>query len=80
VGLLLVFEFINLFIHPYLGRITDHSPIWMLLILVCLAALLVPLHHRLENWITHRLAEKNKRIRLNAAKKTIADLEENNKK
>jgi tetratricopeptide (TPR) repeat protein len=80
VGLLLVFEYFNLFIHPYLGRITDHSPIWMLLILVCLAALLVPLHHRLEKWITHRLAEKNKRIRLNAAKKTIADLEENNTK
>lgn len=77
IGLLLVFEFINLFIHPYLVKITNHSPLWMLLILVSIAALLVPLHHRLEKWITNKLVEKNKRIRLAAAKRTIATLEGN---
>jgi len=49
----------------------------MLLGLVCIAALLVPLHHRLEKWATHILVEKNKQIRLAAAKKTIAKLEQN---
>ena len=74
-GLLAVFEFINLFIHPYLSHATNDSPVLMLLILIGIGALLVPLHHRLENWITKIMVEKNKKIRLAAAKKTIATLE-----
>ena len=31
-----------------------------------------------QHWITHRLVEKNKKIRLAAAKKTIATLEGEN--
>ena len=34
----------------------------MLLALVCIAALLVPLHHKLEHWATTKLVEKNKQI------------------
>lgn len=75
ISLLLVFEFINLFIHPYLSHATNNSPLIMLLVMVCIAGLLVPLHHRMEKWISHRLVEKNKKIRLAAAKKTIAALE-----
>lgn len=71
VALLLVFEFLNLLLHPFLERITHHSPVLMLLALVCIAALLVPLHHKLEKWATHKLVEKNKQIRLASAKKTI---------
>ncbi len=78
VGLLLVFEFLNLLLHPFLERITHHSPVLMLLALVCIAALLIPLHHKLEKWATHKLVEKNKAIRLAAAKKTIEELEKNN--
>jgi len=74
-ALLLFFEFINLFAHPFIGNLTHHSPMWMFLIMVCIAALLVPTHHKLEKWIVHQLVEKNKRIRLAAARKTIADLE-----
>jgi len=77
VALLLVFEFLNLLLHPFLERITHHSPVLMLLALVCIAALLVPLHHKLEKWATHKLVEKNKAIRLAAAKKTIEELEKN---
>lgn len=75
VALLLVFEFLNLLLHPFLERITHHSPVLMLLALVCIAALLIPLHHKLEKWATHKLVEKNKAIRLAAAKKTIEELE-----
>jgi hypothetical protein len=50
----------------------------MLLAMVCIAALLIPLHHKLEHWITHKMVEKNKKIRLAAAKKTIATLEREN--
>jgi len=77
VALLLVFEFLNLLLHPFLERITNHSPVLMLLALVCIASLLVPLHHKLEKWATHKLVEKNKQIRLAAAKKTIEELEKN---
>ena len=74
-GLLAVFEFINLFIHPYLANFTNNSPVLMLIILIAIGALLIPLHHKLEKWITKIMIEKNKKIRLEAAKKTIAILE-----
>ncbi|MDQ6757588.1 MAG: tetratricopeptide repeat protein [Bacteroidota bacterium] len=74
-GLLAVFEFINLFIHPYLAHATNDSPVLMLVVLIAIGALLIPLHHRLEKWITKIMVEKNKKIRLNAAKKTIQQLE-----
>jgi tetratricopeptide (TPR) repeat protein len=77
VALLIVFEFLNLLLHPFLERITDHAPVLMLLALVCIAALLVPLHHKVEKWATAKLVEKNKQIRLAAAKKTIEKLEGN---
>ena len=78
IALLIVFEFLNLLLHPFLERVTHHSPVLMLLALVCIAALLVPLHHKLEHWATHKLVEKNKAIRLASAKKTIAQLEKDN--
>jgi amino acid permease len=77
IALLIVFEFLNLLLHPFLERITHHSPMLMLLALVCIAALLVPLHHYLQKMITHKLVEKNKQIRLASAKKTIEELENN---
>jgi hypothetical protein len=75
IGLLILFEFINLVIHPYLAEFTNDSPLLMLLILVAIAAIIVPLHHRLEHWVTHKLVEKNKTIRLALAKRTIEKLE-----
>ncbi len=75
IALLIVFEFLNLLLHPFLEGMTHHSPLLMLLALVCIAALLVPMHHKLEHWATHKLIEKNKAIRLAAAKKTIEKLD-----
>ena len=77
-ALLIVFEFLNLLLHPFLERVTHHSPVLMLLALVAIAALLVPLHHKVEKWATAKLVEKNKQIRLAAAKKTIEELEKGN--
>ena len=75
IALLIVFEFLNLLLHPFLERVTHHNPALMLLALVCIAALLVPLHHKVEKWATAKLVEKNKQIRLASAKKTIEELE-----
>lgn len=76
-ALLLVFEFLNLLLHPFLEAVTHHSPVLMLLALVLIASLLIPLHHRLEKWAIDRLIVKNKQIRLARAKKTVEDLSKN---
>jgi hypothetical protein len=73
---LIVFEFINLFLHPFLAHATDESPLLMLTTMVAVAAVLIPLHHRIEHWVSHQLVEKNKKIRLAAAKKTLEQLQE----
>ena len=77
-GLLIVFEFINLLLHPWLSSITNDSPVLMLLALVLIASLLIPFHHRMEHWIKEKMIEKNKAIRIAAAKKTIEKLENKN--
>lgn len=69
IGLLVAFEFLNLLLHPFLGSITHHSPLLMLVAMVLVAALLVPAHHYLEKTITHKMVEKNKQIRLAADQK-----------
>ncbi len=74
-ALLIVFEFMNLLLDPFIGSLSNNSPLLMLTIMVCIAALLIPVHQKLEKWITHKLVEKNNKIRLAAAKKTIATLE-----
>jgi tetratricopeptide (TPR) repeat protein len=55
-GLLLLFEFVTLLIHPFAEKITHHTPVFVYLILVVLAAGLVPLHHTLTHWLTQKLA------------------------
>ncbi|MBK7946557.1 MAG: tetratricopeptide repeat protein [Flavobacteriales bacterium] len=75
IALLLFFEFINLLVHPFLDRITNHSPILMLLCMATIAGLLIPLHHRMEKLITNMLVSKNNRVRLEAARRTIEELE-----
>jgi CDP-diglyceride synthetase len=59
-SLLFLFEFIVLLIHPYIGSWTHESQISMLLILVAIAVILVPLHHRLEKWMKGKLTTKDK--------------------
>lgn len=75
-ALLIVFEFLNLLLHPLLESITNHTPVFMLLALVCIASILIPIHHKLEKWATNKLIKKNKEVRLENAKKTIIKLEE----
>ena len=40
-----------------------------------IAGLLIPLHHRMEKLITNMLASKNNRVRSEAARRTIEELE-----
>ncbi|MCB0729292.1 MAG: tetratricopeptide repeat protein [Ignavibacteriae bacterium] len=70
-ALLIVFEFVNLILHPLLGELTHHKPLLMLFGLVCIAAFLVPFHHKAEKWIKNYLSEKNKAIKIEHAKEEL---------
>jgi tetratricopeptide (TPR) repeat protein len=74
-ALLLAVEFVNLLAHTFLEELTNHSQILVLLLLVAIASLLIPFHHRLEKWTIAKLIEKNRKVRLAAAKHTIEQLE-----
>lgn len=58
VGLLILFEFVNLLLHPVIGHYTHESPLLMLFFMVCIAALLVPLHHKIEKWMKQKLVKQ----------------------
>jgi tetratricopeptide (TPR) repeat protein len=57
-SLLLFFEFITDLIYPYVGRLTNDNPIWEMLFLVSLAALLEPLNFKLEHWVKGHLVRR----------------------
>lgn len=59
VALLIFFEFVNLLLHPLLGRFTHESPLLMLLLMVVIAALLVPLHHRMESLVKRKAGKEH---------------------
>lgn len=54
-SLLIFFEFLTLILHPTVANLTHHTPIYEILIFVCIAAILIPLHHRAEHWLIHKL-------------------------
>lgn len=54
-SLLFLFEYLTLLLHPTVARLTHHTPIYEILIFVVMAAVLIPLHHRLEHWLIHKL-------------------------
>jgi len=68
-ALLLLFEFIILLLHPFIISLTGHQPIFTLIALVCIAAILIPTHHRAEKWMKQRINRK----KLKAVKEEMAD-------
>ena len=65
VSLLLTFEFIMLLLHPQIVRITNHLPLYQLLIFAVIASILTPAHHRIEQWLLKLLTHKEKLSVLN---------------
>jgi len=59
-SLLLLFEFVTLLIHPWISKITHHTPVLELLILVCIAAVIVQAHHNLSHWLKQKLSTVSK--------------------
>lgn len=56
-SLLLMFEYITLLLHPKIVEITNDSPFLEILILVAIAAVLTPSHHRIEKWMLLNLTK-----------------------
>jgi tetratricopeptide (TPR) repeat protein len=54
-SLLFFFEYLTLLLHPTVAKLTNHTPVFEILIFVAIAAILIPAHHRLEHWMIHRL-------------------------
>jgi len=55
--LLFFFEYLTLWLHPTVAELTGHTPILEILIFVCVAAVLIPLHHRAEHVLINRLIQ-----------------------
>lgn len=54
-SLLFLFEYLTLLLHPAVSSLTNHVPVYEILIFVVIAAILIPLHHKIEHWLIHRL-------------------------
>lgn len=78
-SLLFLFEYLTLLLHPRVAAITHHTPLLEILIFVALAAMLIPLHHRLEHWFTRKLIQlrsemdEKRRLKEEARKKKEAE-------
>jgi hypothetical protein len=66
-SVLILFEAIHWLLHPYLPNLASRQ-----LVLAGIALALTPLYYIIEKWIRKKLIEKNKKLRLAAAKKRIA--------
>jgi tetratricopeptide (TPR) repeat protein len=72
-SLLILFEYLTLLLHPRVLELTNHTPIFEIMIFVAIAAVLIPGHHRIEHWLIERLTQHHqhasfKNIRLNTKK------------
>jgi tetratricopeptide repeat protein len=55
VSLLMMFEYLLLLLNPWIGKFTNHAPVFEILIFVVIASILTPAHHRIEHWLIERL-------------------------
>ena len=67
-SLLILFEYLLLLLHPRVAELTNHTPIYEMLIFVSIAAILIPGHHRFETWLIEKLIHKEGSIKLKKIK------------
>ena len=60
-SLLILFEYLTLLLHPYVLEFTHHKPVFEIMVFVTIAAILIPSHHRMENWMIESLTRKRSR-------------------
>ena len=77
VSLLMLFEYLTLFIHPFVAEKSHHSPIIEIIVFVIIASLLTPTHHRVEHWLINKLTKIREQHLLNRQallKKDVDDI------
>lgn len=62
ISLLIFFEYLTLLLHPYVLEVTNHTPVYEMLIFVSIAAILIPGHHRIEHWLIEKLTRRNRKL------------------
>jgi tetratricopeptide (TPR) repeat protein len=58
ISLLMLFEYLTLLLHPRVLELTNHTPVFEIMIFVLIAAILIPTHHRVEHWLIEKLTRK----------------------
>lgn len=79
ISLLMFFEYLTLFIHPFVAEKSHHSPFIEIVVFVIIASLLTPAHHKIEHWLINKLT-KIREQRLQMRQNQIDDLEIDEKK
>ncbi|MGH2553916.1 MAG: tetratricopeptide repeat protein, partial [Chitinophagaceae bacterium] len=78
-SLLFLFEYLTLLLHPTVATLTNHTPVYEILIFVSIAAILIPAHHRLEHWLIHKLIHYRTSHIIREKKNTVNTVEDNKK-
>jgi len=73
VSLLMLFEYLTLFIHPFVAEKSHHSPFIEIIVFVVIASLLTPTHHRVEHWLIHKLTKIREQHFLNRQKREVKE-------
>ncbi len=63
IGLLISFEFINVYLHPKIEKWTADSPILILAAMAIVASVLVPFHHKMEMFVQKVLVVRNRKMK-----------------
>jgi tetratricopeptide (TPR) repeat protein len=77
-SLLILFEFLTLFLHPTVKELTHHTPILEMLVFVVIASILIPAHHRIEHWLVQKLVQNRNRVSYAKKINTVSNSVEEN--
>lgn len=72
-SLLILFEYLTLLLHPTVATLTNHTPVYEMLIFVSIAAVLIPAHHRFEQWLIEKLTHRDGSIKLRKFKLKVKE-------
>lgn len=61
-SLIILFEYLTLLLHPLVKEFTHHTPVYEMIIFVCIALILIPAHHRIEHWLISKLVRNREGI------------------
>lgn len=76
ISLLMFFEYLTLFIHPFVAEKSHHSPLIEIVVFVIIASLLTPAHHKIEHWLINKLS-KIREQRIQMRQKQLEELKAN---